>query len=224
METRFRDRKHAGQLLAKKLAGFRKAKDTLVLALPRGGVVLAFEIAEELELPLDVCIVRKLGVPWQPELAMGAVASGGVVVLHHATIAELGVPKAAVDRELADEQNELERREMEYRGHRPLPDLSGKTVILVDDGIATGATVEAAIEALHQQQVRRIVLAVGVAPPSTMRRLAAMAGEAVAVMEIEWMGSIGEWFEDFTQVTDSEVRDLLDRSSRLQQKQQQPAA
>jgi putative phosphoribosyl transferase len=205
----FRDRAHAGQLLAQRLARYRDASDTTIMALPRGGVVVAAEIASALHLPMDVCIVRKLGVPWQPELAMGAIAAGGVEVLHRDVISDLGVSMEDIDRELAAEREELERREHAYRGKRPFPRLAGKTVIVVDDGIATGATAEAAMKALRQGGAKRIVLAVGVAPPSTVMRLAREADEVVAAIEPESMMAISQWFDSFEQVTDDQVKALL---------------
>ena len=212
MTSSLRDRRHAGQLLAGSLAMIDLTADSIVMALPRGGVVVGFEIAQAFHLPLDVCLVRKLGVPWQPELAMGAIASGGVAVLNWDIISELGIRQEEIDREVALECQELSRREKEYRGDRPLPRVAGKTVVVVDDGIATGATVEAAVKALRQQGAGRIVIAVGVAPPSTVRRLSKAADEVIAALEPEPLSSISQWFRDFEQVTDDEVRSLLSRS------------
>lgn len=212
MEGRFRDRQDAGQQLARMLAKFDHAGDTIVIALPRGGVVVAFEIAAALHLPLDVCIVRKLGVPWQPELAMGAIAMGGVEVIHWDLITALGIRQQEIDQEVALERIELNRREKGYRGDRPWPGLIGKTAIVVDDGIATGATAVAAIRALRLQGVKRVVIAAGVAAPSSLGRLSPEADEVVSVIEPARLSSIGEWFEDFTQVTDAEVQTLLTQS------------
>lgn len=207
--TGFEDRRDAGRLLADKLERYREQPDCILLALPRGGVVVAHEIAKILRLPLDVCIVRKLGVPFQPELAMGAIAPGGVVVLHKDLIAELGIPKEEVDREIAIETEELARRERLYRGGKPPVSLRGKTVILIDDGIATGATIEAAILAIRQQAPARIVAAAAVASRRTVEKLALQADEVVCVLLPVQLSSIGEWYRDFEQVSDDEVLTLL---------------
>lgn len=212
MSRPLRDRRDAGQLLAKLLARYEGASDAIVMALPRGGVTVGAEVAAALLLPLDVCIVRKLGVPWQPELAMGAIAAGGIEVLHRDLVARLGIAQADIEREVALERRELDRREKAYRGERPFPDLTGKTVIVVDDGIATGATAGAALRAIRKGGASRIVLAVGVAPPAAVRRLAREADEVVAVIQPESLVAIGQWFDDFQQVTDEEVRELLQRS------------
>ena len=211
MQRRFANRRTAGRQLVRRLSKYRDAKDAIVIALPRGGVVLAFEIATALHLPLDLCIVRKLGVPSQPELAMGAIALGGVEVLHGDLIAALGIRQDEIDREVTLERAELNRRERSYRAGRPWPDLEGKTAIVVDDGIATGATAEAAVQALRLKGVQRVVIAVGVAAPSAITRLCLEADEVICVLEPPNLSSIGEWFEDFTQVTDHEVRSLLAR-------------
>ncbi len=203
------DRRDAGQRLAKLLGKYQGRQDCIVIALPRGGVPVGFEIAQALGLPLDICVVRKLGVPFQPELAMGAVAMGGVTVLHQDVISDLDITEHEVQKETALEREELGRREEFYRGSRPMPELEGKTVLLVDDGIATGATAEAAIEALRRLGVKHFVVAVGVAPPDTIARLRRYAGEVVSVLSPATLSSIGEWYEDFRQTTDMEVVDLL---------------
>lgn len=210
MISRFQDRREAGRLLAARLEEYRGCRDCLLLGLPRGGVVVAAEIARALGLPMDVCLVRKLGAPFQPELAMGAVAFGGVLVLHQDLIDGWGIPAAAVDRAIAREREELQRRESLYRAGRPPLDLYGKTVILVDDGIATGATVEAAISAMRQMRAGRVVVAAAVASAATARRLARVADEVVCVLLPEELCAIGEWYEDFDQVTDGEVLSLLE--------------
>lgn len=207
--AKLQDRREAGRLLAGLLGKYRRRAGCIVLGLPRGGVVVGCELALLLELPLDVCVVRKLGVPLQPELAMGAVALGGVCVLREDVISDLGISQEEIDREIRLELVELARRERTYRGDRPAPSLSGKTVLLTDDGIATGATIEAAISAVRRQGAGHIVVAAGVAPPETMSRLARLAGEAVAVKTPRRLSSIGEWFEDFTQTTDEQVRECL---------------
>ena len=208
----FRNRHDAGKMLARVLAKYAWPPGTMVLALPRGGVTVAFEIAAVLHLPLDVCVVRKLGVPWQPELAMGAIAGGGVAVIHEDVISDLGISQQEIEREVAWEQKELERREKAYREGRPPLNLEGKTVIVVDDGIATGATAEAAVKVLRRQGASRIVVAAAVASPSTVQSLSREADEVVCVLEPESLSSIGEWFDDFEQVSDEEVRSLLARS------------
>lgn len=210
MISRFQDRREAGRLLAARLEEYRARPDCLLLGLPRGGVVVAAEIARALGLPMDVCLVRKLGAPFQPELAMGAVAFGGVLVLHQDLIDGWGITAAAVDRAIAREREELQRRESLYRAGRPPLDLYGKTVILVDDGIATGATVEAAISAMRQMRAGRVVVAAAVASAATARRLARVADEVVCVLMPEDLCAIGEWYEDFDQVTDGEVLSLLE--------------
>lgn len=210
MISRFQDRREAGQLLAARLEEYRACPDCLLLGLPRGGVVVAAEISRALGVPMDVCLVRKLGVPFQPELAMGAVAFGGVVVLHQDLIDAYGITAGEVDRITAREREELMRREHLYRAGRPPLDLYGKTVILVDDGIATGATVEAAISAMRQLRAGRVVVAAAVAAASTARRLARIADQVVCVLTPEDLCSIGEWYDDFDQVTDGEVLSLLE--------------
>lgn len=208
------DRRDAGQRLAKLLRKYQGRPDCMVIALPRGGVPVGFEVAQALGLPLDICVVRKLGVPFQPELAMGAVAMGGVTVLHQDVISDLDITEHEVQQEAASELEELRRREQVYRGNRPMPALEGKTVLLVDDGIATGATAEAAMEALRRLGVKHLVVAAGVAPPDTIARLSRNADEVVSVLMPATLSSIGEWYEDFRQTTDTEVVDLLRLASK----------
>jgi putative phosphoribosyl transferase len=203
------DRHDAGRRLALLLAAYRDRPDCVVIGLPRGGVVVGYEIASALHLPLDICVVRKLGVPLQPELAMGAVAMGGVCVLHDDVRSVMGISRAEVDEVIRMELTELARRESVYRGDRPMPSLSGKTVLLADDGIATGATAEAAIGVLRQSGLKTLIVVVGVAPPDTVKRLLHLADEVVAVLIPRRLTSIGEWFEDFRPTTDREVTDLL---------------
>jgi len=205
----FHDRKHAGRLLAAQLRRYRNAPDLLVCALPRGGVVAGFEIAKALNAPLDVLIVRKLGVPGHSELAMGAIASGGVRVLQHDLIDTLGISKQLVDAVTAREERELARREALYRGDVPPLQIRERTIILVDDGIATGSTMRAAAVAARQQQPKRLVIAVPVAAPSASIELADLADEIVCVAQPKLFHAIGEYFEDFHQVSDEEVRELL---------------
>lgn len=206
--AQLQDRRHAGQILAAKLRELDHAADAIVMALPRGGVPVAFEIARALHLPLDVCVVRKLGVPANPELAMGAVASGGVLVLNRDIIEDYGIPQGAIDREIAFEREEVEIREREYRAQRAQPDLTDKTVIVVDDGIATGSTMDAAIRALKLRHASRVIVAVGVMPEAAAARLSHKA-EVIAALLPRRLSSVGEWFDDFRQTTSAEVRELL---------------
>jgi predicted phosphoribosyltransferase len=206
---RFRDRTDAGRRLAEKLTAYADRSDVLVLALPRGGVPVGFEVARTLGTPLDVFLVRKLGVPGHEELAMGAVATGGVRVLNDEIVEGLGISDHAIDAVVARELQELERRERLYRGDRPPPDVADRTVILVDDGLATGATMRAAIQALRQQEPRRIVVAVPTASPDTCEALKAEADDVICAMTPEPFFAVGHWYDDFRQTTDDEVRDLL---------------
>jgi len=214
MLRRFRDRREAGQLLASRLAAYAHRPDVLVLALPRGGVPVAAEVARALGAPLDVFIVRKLGVPGHEELAMGAVATGGVRVLNAQVVRALGIPDAAIEAVAVKEQQELERRERLYRGDRPPPDVRGRTGILVDDGLATGASMHAAIQALRQWQPARSVVAVPVAAPETCEELRAVADEVVCAIRPEPFYAVGLWYADFSQTTDEEGRDLLESAAR----------
>lgn len=210
----FRDRQDAGRRLARLLSRYGKKPDVLVLALPRGGVPVGFEVAAALEAPLDVFLVRKLGAPGQPELAMGAIASGGLRVLDRNLVARLGVSAAEVAQVEARELRELERRERAYRGDRPAPRVGGRTVILVDDGVATGASLKAAIGALREQDPAAIVAAVPVAPPSTRRALEALADDVVCVATPEPFLAVGNFYDDFGETGDEEVRELLARAAR----------
>jgi len=213
MTRQFKDRAEAGRLLAQKLRGYAHQPDVLVLALPRGGVPVACEVARALGLPIDVFIVRKLGTPGQRELAMGAIATGGVRVLNDDVIRLMRIPEQAIDIVSAEEQREMERRELAYRGSRPAPRLKGRTLILVDDGLATGSTMHAAVASLRQLQPARIVVAIPVAPRSTLREFAGEADEVVCVLAPdEPFEGVGRWYLDFSQTTDKEVRELLDRA------------
>lgn len=205
----FRNRQHAGELLAALLSAYRGQENTLVLALPRGGVPVAAVLARELGLPLDVFPVRKLGAPSQPEYAMGAIAVNGLVVLHQHAIASLRVSPSALDTVIAREHEELLRQERVYRDPRPPLILAGKTVILVDDGLATGYTMLAAIRAAREQHPARIVVAVPIAPPETLDLLRPEADEVVCVHIPRELFAIGQFYEDFSQTTDDEVRDAL---------------
>ena len=209
----FRDRRDAGRLLAEKLAAYATRPDVLVLALPRGGVPVAYEVAHRLGAPLDVFVVRKLGVPGHEELAMGAVATGGVRVLNDQLVEQLGIPDQMIDAVAARERQELARRERLYRGGRPPPDVRGRTVILVDDGLATGATMYAAIEALRKQNPGRIVVAVPTASPETCEEMKVKADHVICAITPDPFQAVGRWYQDFSQTSDEEVADLLARRS-----------
>jgi putative phosphoribosyl transferase len=212
MSARFRDRREAGQRLAHELRHYAHRPDVIVLALPRGGVPIGFEVAQALGAPLDVFVVRKLGLPWHDELAMGAIASGGVRVLDRNLIRAARVSEAELARVVATEEAELARRERRYRGDRPFPDLHGKTAILVDDGLATGATMRAAVEALRLELPSRIVVAVPVAAPQTCDAFRDVADEVVCAITPEPFQAVGLWYTDFSQTTDEAVHDLLERA------------
>ncbi|WP_246207320.1 erythromycin esterase family protein [Bradyrhizobium rifense] len=205
----FLDRRDAGRRLAEKIAGYSNRPDVLVLALPRGGVPVAYEVARALNAPLDVFVVRKLGVPGYEELAMGAVATGGVRVLNNEIVEGLGIPASMIDAVAARERQELARRERLYRDGRPQPDVRGRTVILVDDGLATGATMHAAIEALRQQGPKRIVVAVPTASPDTCEEMKRRADEVICAITPQPFQAVGRWYQEFSQTTDDEVRELL---------------
>jgi putative phosphoribosyl transferase len=208
----FEDRHDAGRQLAAKLGRYAGRPDVIVLALPRGGVPVGYEVARALGAPLDLFLVRKLGVPGREELAMGAIASGGVRVLNDDVVRELGIPQRWVDEVTADEAAELRRREAAYRDGRPAPDVRGKAVILVDDGLATGASMRAAIAALRQLGPARIVVAVPVAAAQTCKEFRSEADEVMCAETPEPFYAVGTWYEDFSQTTDDEVRDLLSRA------------
>jgi predicted phosphoribosyltransferase len=205
----YRDRTEAGRQLAVELAGYANRPDVIVLALPRGGVPVAFEVARALHAPLDVFLVRKLGVPGHEELAMGAIASGGVRVLNEEVVRKLAIAPWVVDRVAAQEQQELERREHLYRGDRPPPEVRGRIAILVDDGLATGSTMRAAVAALRKLGPARIVVAVPVGAPETCSEFQQEADEAICAETPDPFYAVGLWYEDFSQTTDAEVHDLL---------------
>lgn len=214
MTFRFANRVEAGQLLAKQLLEYANRPDVLVLALPRGGVPIGYEIAQALHVPLDVCLVRKLGVPSQPELAMGAIAPGGVMVLNHEVLKMLPVSREDLLRVATQEKQELERRSQAYRGDRPLPPIHDRTIILVDDGIATSSTIRAAITLLQRQQPKRIIVAVPVAQAATCEALEKLVEKVVCLSTPDPLQSIGMWYVDFSQTTDAEVCDLLQQQTR----------
>lgn len=207
----FKDRKDAGKLLAQELGQYGGRDDVVVLALPRGGVPIAYEIARALAAPLDVIVVRKLGVPWYPEVAMGAIASGGVRVFNESVLATLADADAAVEQVLARESEELARRESDYRGEHPFPQLADLTVILVDDGVATGATMRAAVTALETLTPADVVVAVPVASEGAVRELQRQV-KVVCLHTPASLGAISEWYQFFDQTSDAEVRQLLEQA------------
>lgn len=209
----FKNRADAGRKLAARLTRYGDRGDVLVLALPRGGVPVAYEVAKELKAPLDVFLVRKLGVPGHEELAMGAIASGGVRVINEELINYLGIPGEVIDSIAAIEQRELERRAVAYRDARPPPDVTDRIVILIDDGLATGSTMRAAAAALRLEKPRRIVVAVPVSSPETCEEFRSEVDEIVCAFTPEDLQGIGLWYEDFSQTSDEEVRELLKRAA-----------
>jgi len=204
----FVDRADAGRRLAAELAGYA-TKRPIVLGLPRGGVVVAYEIARALSAELDLWLVRKIGVPWQPELGMGAVAEGRYVHLNQDIVAALGLAEEDVARATAAEHEEVERRVRKFRGDRPRPKLTGRVVILVDDGIATGGTVRVAVRSIRAERPSELVIAVPVAAPETLRALALEVDRVVCLLAPPGLGAIGQWYEDFSQVSDDAVVELL---------------
>src|ERR1700720_2752353 len=204
----FRDRREAGRLLAEKLGAYANRPDVIVLSLPRGGVPVAYEVARALGAPLDVFVVRKLGVPGHEELAMGAVATGGVRVINDQIVRALRIPEELIAAVAAREQEELARRERLYRGDRPPPDIRGRTVILVDDGLATGATMHAAVQALRKQNPARIVVAVPTASPDTCEEMKKKADDVICAVTPEPFHAVGRWYQDFSQTTDEEGAEL----------------
>jgi len=224
METaEFRDRFAAGKFLTEKLEHYRNQPAVIVLALPRGGVPVAFEIAERLDAPLDVFIVRKLGVPGHEELAMGAIASGGVRVLNEEVIQHLGISESWINSVAMQEQEELERRERLYRGARPPLEISGHTAILVDDGLATGSSMRAAVRALRLMHPARIVVAVPVAARDTCNQFRGEVDEIICGKTPEPFLAVGRWYEDFRPTSDQEVCDLLNRAAHLRRAKYVPA-
>jgi predicted phosphoribosyltransferase len=217
MVSAFIDRAHAGQALAQRLMIYAHRPDTLVLALPRGGVTIGFEIARALALPLDILVVRKLGVPGHEELAMGAIASGGIRVLNPGVIRDLGIPASVLESETQRQLREVERREFLYRGNRPPHPVRGKTVLLVDDGLATGSTMRAAIASLRKREPSRIIAAVPVGSPEACEQIGKEADGCICLLEPDSLQAIGLWYEDFSQVEDSQVRQMLDQLAQLEE-------
>jgi len=208
----FHDRAEAGELLADRLSGLADRDDVVVLALPRGGVPVGYEVATALRVAFDVFVVRKLGVPGQEELAMGAIASGGVRIVNHDVVDSLGIPAAVIDQVAQRENIELERREGLYRGQRPLIPLEDKTVVLVDDGLATGATMRVSVTAVRRQQPARIIVAVPVGAASTCEELGGEADEVICLRSPDPFVAVGLWYRDFTETSDNDVRALLARN------------
>lgn len=207
----FADRREAGRELASHLSQYRGRTDVSVLALPRGGVPVGFEVADAIDAPLDVFVVRKLGMPGHPEFAMGAIASGGIRVLSEDVVRGYRIPDSAVDAVTRSELLELERREREYREGRPLTDIAGRVVILVDDGLATGSTMRAAAQAVRALGPARVIVAVPVGAPETCEQFGDIADDTVCARTPEPFSAVGLWYRDFSQTTDEEVRVLLDR-------------
>jgi putative phosphoribosyl transferase len=210
----FRDRENAGARLAEALDRYARDPDVVVLALPGGGVPVGYEVARRLGAPLDVLVVRKLGVPGHEELAMGAIASGDVIVVNQRVTAGLGISREVLDVVAMRERGELVRHERVFRGDRPPSDVRSKTAIVVDDGLATGSTMTAAIDAIRERGAARVVCAVPVGPPATCEAIAQRADEMVCLASPHWMYAVGQAYDDFSQISDDEVRDLLERAGR----------
>jgi putative phosphoribosyl transferase len=212
----FKDRADAGRRLAARLTRYADSEDVLVLALPRGGVPVAYEVAKALKAPLDIFLVRKLGVPGYEELAMGAIASGGVRVINEDVVRHLNIPGEVIDAVAAEEQQELERRERAYRDNYPPPNVKGRVAILIDDGLATGSTMRAAAASLRMQKPRRIVVAVPVSSPEICDEFRSEVDEIVCAVTPQHFQGVGRWYKDFSQTSDGEVRELLKRAKQQQ--------
>jgi predicted phosphoribosyltransferase len=211
----FRDRIEAGRLLAQNLREYANRDGVVVLALSRGGVPVGFEVARVLNAPLDVFVVRKLGLPGQEELAIGAIASGGVRVLNEDIVQDFGIPEEVIEIVAATEDQELERREREYRDGRPAVDVRGRTVILVDDGLATGSSMRVAVDALGKRRPAQTIVVVPVGSPETCAEFQAVVDKVVCAVTPQPFVTVGQWYRDFSQTTDEEVRDLLNRAAHL---------
>jgi putative phosphoribosyl transferase len=216
MAHNFHNRFEAGRQLAQRLADYGDRDDVLVLALPRGGVPVAYEVAQALHVPMDLVLVRKLGLPGQEELAMGAIATGGTRVLNQEVLQQVAVPPQTLEQVTQREHQELNRRQRLYRGDQPDPQVQGRIVIVIDDGLATGSTMLAAVQALRQQAPARIVAAVPVAPPETCDMLSEYVDELVCLLQPSSFGGVGRWYDDFDQTSDQEVRDLLQHAAQQQ--------
>lgn len=212
---RFENREEAGRKLADKLLEYENRNDVIILALPRGGVPVAYEVAKKLEVPMDVFLVRKLGVPGQEELAMGAIASGGIEVLNRDIVQSLGISRSTIDKVAEKEHSELERREKYYRGDRPKPEIKGKHVILIDDGLATGASMKSAVRAVRSWNPVEVIVAVPTSAPDTCELFEHEADKIICLSTPEPFYGVGAWYEDFSQTTDEEVSDLLERAKEL---------
>jgi predicted phosphoribosyltransferase len=208
----FINRRDAGRTLAAYLSKYAGRNEVIVLALPRGGVPVAYEVAQALGAPMDLFLVRKLGTPGHRELAMGAIASGGIRVLNEDVVRWYSIPEAIIEHVVREEQAELERRERAYRDNRPAPDLQGRIVILIDDGLATGSTMRAAVQAVRERQPSRVVVAVPVGARETCAEIASCADEVICARMPEPFSAVGQWYLDFAQTEDEEVRDLLQKS------------
>jgi putative phosphoribosyl transferase len=207
----FKDRGEAGEKLAIRLEKYRGKKNVLVLAIPRGGVVTGDEVARAIEVPLDIIIIRKIGFPGNPELGIGAVSETGAVVLDQSIISADGISQEYIEETIHEERKEIQRRIEKYRRGESLPELAGMTVILVDDGVATGSTIKAAIQALREEELERLVVAVPVSPPSTAKELTEMADEFVCLDTPRSFGAVGNFYRDFSQVTDEEAVAILEK-------------
>ena len=217
----FQDRSHAGQELAEALSVYSEKEDTLILALPRGGVPVAFEIAQRLNLPLDVLLVRKLGIPGHEELAMGAIAENGILYINQEIVDQLGIPQVLIESVITRETEELNRRRQLYRHDRPALHLEGKTVIMVDDGLATGATMHAAVKALIQVNVKRLIVAVPVGANDTCRDLRVEADDVICLYSPDPFYGVGAWYKNFSQTSDQEVENLLMQARQKSEKYQE---
>jgi predicted phosphoribosyltransferase len=212
MFQQFENKHEAGKQLADALIDYEGRQDCLILALPRGGVPVAYEVAKKLSLPLDLLLVRKLGVPDHEELAMGAIASGGIRVLNHNILQQLYIPPVTLEQVTTKERKELERRDQLYRGNLPMPDIKGKTIFVVDDGLATGATMKAAVVTLREANAASIIVAIPVGAVATCQELAKLADKVVCLYGPEPFGGVGKWYVDFSQTSDLEVQNLLAHS------------
>lgn len=208
----FQDRREAGKLLAEKLIHYVNKPDVLILALPRGGVPVAFEVAKKLNAPLDIFIVRKLGVPGHEELAMGAIATGGIRVMNEEILNKINISQYAIEQVTHQELLEIRRREEQYRGKRPEPIIAGKAIIIIDDGLATGSTMKAAIKALKRQGPSVIIVGVPVADRDVCSQFRQIADDVVCAITPDYLGAVGRWYEDFSQTTDEEVIELLNQA------------